>query len=298
LPDLDVALATCVNLPEPDADLAPLLSALRAVGLTADAVAWDDPAAAPRFAAARVTLLRSTWNYSVQPQAFLAWVERTAAVTSLWNPPATVRWNAHKSYLLDLEARGVAVVPTHLCRQGDTAALVDIARARGWSEVVVKPAVSGGSRATVRVRPDDARDPAGQGEAHLRQLVAREDVLIQPYQPSVEGHGERAIVTVEGVATHAVRKSPRFLGDPESVSAAVPIEADEADLAARALAAAPTPLLYGRVDVARGDDGKPRVMELELVEPSLFFVQSPRALEAYVAAVRRRLALSTRGSMA
>jgi glutathione synthase/RimK-type ligase-like ATP-grasp enzyme len=280
---LDVALATCVTLPEPDADLEPLLQALRAAGVSAEALAWDDPGA--DFASSRVTLLRSTWNYSEHPAAFLDWIDRTAARTSLWNPAEVVRWNAHKGYLLDLHARGVPVVPTHLAGRGDPARLADVMASRDWAEVVVKPAVSAGSRATIRVGQGDL----ARGENHFRALVSREDVLVQPYQPSVEGHGERAIVTVERVATHAVRKSPRFLGDPESVSEAVPIEDDERELVARALAAVSHPLLYARVDVARDSDGRPRVMELELIEPSLFFARSPRALEAYVDAVLRRL---------
>jgi hypothetical protein len=280
---IDVALASCLALPEPDADLAPLLGALRAAGVTTEVLAWDDPGA--DFGAARMTILRSTWNYSEQPAEFLAWIDRVAAQSSLWNPRETLRWNAHKSYLLDLEARGVPVVPTHLVRRGEGTTLADLERERGWSDVVVKPAVSGGSRATLHVTPDALE----RGEAHLRALAAREDALVQPYQRSVEGHGERAIVWIDGEATHAVRKTPRFLGDPESVSAAVPIEADEADLARRALAAAPGPLLYARIDVARDATGSPRVMELELIEPSLFFARAPAALDRYVGAVKRRL---------
>jgi glutathione synthase/RimK-type ligase-like ATP-grasp enzyme len=284
---LDVALATCVNLPEPDADLEPLLGALRGAGIEAAPLAWDDPGA--DFGAARMTVLRSTWNYSEHPEAFRAWIDRTAALTSLWNPAEVVRWNAHKSYLLDLQARGVPVVPTHLARRGDPSQLSDVMADKGWSDVVVKPAVSGGSRATIRVGAGERE----RGEAHFRTLVGKEDVLVQPYQPSVEGHGERAIVTVERVPTHAVRKSPRFLGDPESVSQAVPIEDDERELVALALAAVPHPLLYARVDVARDAGGRPQVMELELIEPSLFFPKSPRALDAYVAAVQRRLQAMT-----
>jgi glutathione synthase/RimK-type ligase-like ATP-grasp enzyme len=280
---IDVALASCVALPEPDADLSPLVGALRAAGLTTEVLAWDDPDA--DFGAARLTVLRSTWNYSEQPARFLGWVDRVAERSTLWNPPEVIRWNAHKSYLLDLEARGVPVVPTQLLRRGAITTLADVTRERGWSDVVVKPAVSGGSRATVRVTGEALE----RGEAHLRALVAREDVLVQPYLASVEGHGERAVVWIDGEPTHAVRKAPRFLGDAESVSAAVAIEADEADLARRAVAAAPGPQLYARVDMARDAGGSPRVMELELIEPSLFFLQSPAALERYVAAVRGRL---------
>jgi O-ureido-D-serine cyclo-ligase len=284
---IDVALASCVDLPEPDADLPPLLAALREAGLSVEVLGWDDPLA--DFASARMTLLRSTWNYSVQLDAFLAWVDRVAASSALWNRPETVRWNAHKSYLLDLEARGVPVVPTHLARRGDATPLSALMAARGWTDVVVKPAVSGGSRETMHV--DERNPPAG--EAHLRSLVAREDVLVQPYLRSVEAYGERAVVWIDGELTHAVRKAPRFIGGFESVSAAVPIAPDEAELARRAVAVAAeltAPLLYARVDVARDADGAPHVMELELLEPSLFFPQAPAALERYVAAVAQRLA--------
>jgi len=285
---IDVALATCTQLPEPDADMEPLLAALRGAGLRVEALPWDAPDA--DFASARLTLLRSTWNYPERPSEFLAWVDRVARVTTLHNPPEVVRWNAHKSYLLDLKSRGVPVAPTHLVRRGDLEPLAHVMAARGWREVVVKPAVSAGSRGTLRVGPGPSSGE--RGEAHLRALAAREDALVQPYLSSVEGPGERAIVWIDGAPTHAVRKSPRFSADAESVSAAVPIAADEAALARQAVAAAPgptAPLLYARVDVARGDDGAPVVMELELIEPSLFFLQSPAALDRYVTAVLRRL---------
>ncbi|HEY8091775.1 MAG TPA: hypothetical protein VIF09_28120 [Polyangiaceae bacterium] len=285
---VDVAIASCLVLPEPDADLAPLVAALRAAGVSTEVLGWDDAAAEPRFAAARMVLLRSTWNYAERPAEFLAWVDRVAASTALHNGRDTVRWNTHKSYLLDLDRRGVPVVPTVLLRRGETASLTETMREHGWTRVVVKPAVSGGSRATVRVDEGSV----ARGEDHLRGLVAREDVLVQPYQASVEGHGERAMVWIDGELTHAVRKSPRFLGDAESVSAAVPIAGDEAEVARLALEAATAltgPVLYARIDVARDDAGNPRLMELELVEPSLFFAQEPAALALYVAAVCRRL---------
>jgi hypothetical protein len=107
----------------------------------------------------------------------------------------------------------------------------------------------------------------------------------------VEGHGERALVWIDGELTHAVRKSPRFEGQDETVSSeAMEISSAEAALALRTLGAVDGPLLYARVDVALGPDGEPVVMELELVEPSLFFPQCGHALERFVAGIRRRLA--------
>jgi glutathione synthase/RimK-type ligase-like ATP-grasp enzyme len=232
-------------------------------------VRWED---------ARLVVLRSTWNYPHRPQDFLDWVDRTARRAGLLNPPAVVHSNIHKSYLLELERRGVPVVPTRLLRQGSGASLREAAA--DWDTVVVKPAISAASLDTLRVERD-----APEGEAHLRRLLATRDVLVQPYLHSVEGVGERALVWIDGQLTHAVRKHPRFAAEDESVSAALPIEDDERRLAEAALATAPSPLLYARVDVARGADGRPVVMELELIEPSLFLMQHPQALERFADAI-------------
>lgn len=281
---MDVALATCVNLPEPDPDAAPLADALARAGIEASTVAWDD--ADVDWSRARLTVLRSTWNYPLRPDAFIGWAERVADVSELWNPIDIVRWNVHKKYLLDLESRGIPIAPTVLLPRGDSASLAEVMEARGWDEVVVKPAISAASFRTVRVGPEGR----AAGEAHLRALVADRDALVQRYLSGVEDHGERALIWIDGTLTHAVRKSPRFSGEDESVSpSAVPVAPEEAALARRVLAGLERRVLYARVDVAPGPDGRPVVMELELIEPSLFLRQGPQALERLVAALGRRL---------
>ena len=116
-------------------------------------------------------------------------------------------------------------------------------------------------------------------------------MLVQPYQPAVETTGERCLVWLDGAYTHAVRKTARFLGDEERVgNQAVPIAPDERALAERVLAAAPGPLLYARVDLVRDGDGRPRLMELELIEPSLFFDQAPGSAERLARGIAGRLA--------
>lgn len=284
---MDVALASCVDLPEPDLDEAPLLAALAAEGLTAAALAWDDPTV--DWSAARMTVLRATWNYPLRPRAFLDWLAATAQVTDLWNRLPAVRWNLHKSYLLDLEHHGVAVTPTELVPQGSDRSLADVTAARGWREVVIKPAVSASSYGTKKFR-DGQR---GEGEAHLRSLAVEGDALVQRYLPSVEDYGERALIWIDGELTHAVRKSPRFDEDPESVSAALPIAPAEAELAMAAVAGATAAVgeapMYARIDVAPGPQGDPLLMELELIEPSLYFPRSRQALARFIAAIRARL---------
>jgi hypothetical protein len=121
------------------------------------------------------------------------------------------------------------------------------------------------------------------------KLCAVRDVLIQPYLVSVEGHGERALVWIDGEFTHAVRKSPRFADGTESVSEALPISTAELALGHAALRDIADQLLYARVDVAPGLDGIPMLMELELIEPSLFLLQNPHALQRLVDGIGRRL---------
>ena len=269
-------VATCMTLPEPDPDAAPLAAGLAAAGIDASVLAWEDPSV--DWDAPVPTILRSTWNYSLHVDAFVAWVDRVASAAPLFNPPPVVRANAHKRYLLELAARGVPTVPTRLVRAGET--LGDF---RG--RIVIKPAIAGGSLGAQVFGPDE-HDAAA---AHVATWTARGDVLIQPYVDSVDGYGERSLIWIDGELTHAMRKTPRFAGDIERVTGPHPISDDERAVAEAALAPWRDQILYGRVDMARDPRGQPCVMELELIEPSLFFAASPAALDRYIAALSRRL---------
>lgn len=286
---LDVVLVTCRKLPEPDPDAEPLEQALRGAGLRVGVWAWDDPAR--DWATARLAVLRSTWDYTLHREAFLAWAAQASDRTRLWNPLEVIEWNSHKRYLIELAKRGFPVTPTALVPRGTATTLPELLAQRAWKDVVVKPAVSAGSYRTFRVTdPGDV-----DGVRRYRQLVDERDTLVQSYLPSVTTYGERALVWIDGELTHAVRKSPRFDGQDESVSDAVPISPEEAALCKSVLDAVGRPLLYARVDVAPGtvgsggETGKPVLMELELIEPSLFLVQGPVALQRLVSAIVRQV---------
>lgn len=279
-------IASCLTLPEPDPDAAPLAAALAAAGVDAEVVAWEQTASCdPPLP----TLIRSTWNYSLAAPQFIAWCERVAARAPLWNDVDVVRANVHKRYLLELAARGVPAVPTELVPRGASGDELDArVRARGWGRVVIKPAIGAGSLGASAFAADEREAAA----AHLEAWAARGDVLIQPYQRSVEAHGERSLVWIDGEVTHAIRKAPRFAGEAERVTGPHPIADDERAVAMAALAPWAGRVLYGRVDLARADDGQPQVMELELIEPSLFFAWHPPALDRFVAGLLRRLRAS------
>ncbi len=131
---MKLRVATCAVLPEVDSDAAPLAAALDRAGVDHQLVAWDDPQA--DWDAAIPTLIRSTWNYPLEIQQFLSWIDRIAPAT-VWNPAAIIRSNVYKRYLLELAARGVPVIPTTLVERGGTIA---VPRER----IVIKPEVGAG----------------------------------------------------------------------------------------------------------------------------------------------------------
>ncbi len=272
-----IRIATCATLPEPDPDQGPLSDALRRAGVAFEILAWDDPAV--DWTAPHPTVIRTTWNYAQDVAAFLAWVDRVAAAGPLFNPQSVIADNLHKRYLLALAARGVPVVDTTLVERDATCDL-----ARFTSRIVIKPEVGAGSLGARMFEPDDPT-----AAAHLATLTARGAALVQPYVASVEDYGERSLIWIDGALSHAVRKSPRFAGQSELVSGPYPIADDERAVAIAALAPYGD-LLYARVDLARDAAGQPRVMELELVEPSLFFAKQPGSADRFVSGLRRRLA--------
>ena len=279
-------IATCLTLPEPDPDAEPLDEALRAAGVQAALLGWDDPSV--DWSAPVPTLLRTTWNYALAPQQFLQWVEQVSAVAPLWNPASVVRGNVHKRYLLQLAERGVPTVRTLLVERGQRLELAHALAHFGCSRLVVKPAIGAGSLDTERFTADQP-EAAALFAAHVTHLTSRGEALVQPFVDSVADYGERSMVWIDGELSHAIRKAPRFTGDDERIEGPMPIAQDERELAHAALATLDQDVLYARVDMARDAGGRPQVMELELIEPSLFFARRPGSAARLVSGLLRRL---------
>jgi hypothetical protein len=268
-----IAIATCAVKPEADPDEELLLARLREKGASVRMVAWDGPS--PDVADDELCVVRSTWNYFEKVEAFLAWVHR---VPRLLNPPRIIEGNVRKTYLRELGARGVAIVPTAWAAENPDVA--GVMRERGWDTVVIKPVVSAGSFATRRFTLAEV----AAAQAFLDG--AGREMMIQAWMPAVDTSGERSLVWLDGHVSHAVRKSPRFADGHESVTS-VEVAVDERAFAERILEPFREHLLYARVDLVRDHDTL-RLMELELVEPSLFLKQHPPALERFATALLGR----------
>ena len=248
-----------------------IAAALDERGVTVEPERWDDPAV--DWDAYDAVLFRSCWEYPEDPSRFRTLLDDLeASAAAVANPLAAVRWNAHKSYLLDLEAAGVAIPPTRFVPADSSVALDSLLREAGWGEAIVKPAVGAMSADVWRTNPDAAADAADR----FRALVADGDVIVQQFLPEIHD-GERSIVYLGGEYSHAWNSLPAsddvttFDGidadyEPDSrvqrrASAALAATRDALDLD-------PADLPYARVDYVERD-GDPVVLELELIEPFL-----------------------------
>jgi hypothetical protein len=236
-------------------------------------MSWDDP----DTLRADLVILRATWDYTERIDEFLEWTTR---VPHLLNTPEVVAWNSDKRYLLDLARRGVPTIDSAVFGPRERVRLPKA------TEIVVKPAIGAGSvgarrfgdRAAAR---DHAAELQGQGRS----------VLVQPYDARVDETGETAMVFLGGKASHAFTKAAILPPGgrqvaldttgayaPEKLAPAEP-DFEIWDVGFAALDAAGAQLnvsardfLYARVDVIGGIDD-PRLLELELIEPSLGWMQ-------------------------
>jgi hypothetical protein len=281
-----VALATSAALPQLAEDDRLLRTALEERGLTAEPAVWTDLEV--HWSSYDLTVIRSTWDYHRQADRYLAWAERVARESRLWNPLEVVRWNSHKSYLEELGRRGLPVLPSVTGRQGES--LASVLEQRGWRRAVVKPAVSADADGTYVVSLEQAR----AFEPQYQAAVAAGQQLVQPYVEEIESGGEHSLLFYDGQYSHSVRRPPGLIArNPNSPPATV-LEptATERAIADRAVAGiAPVPL-YARVDLVVRREGPPALMELELIEPSLYLAYHSEAPARLAEGVLRRLGAS------
>ncbi len=275
-----IGLVTYSGLPHLDHSDKLLQAALIARNFDAEAVVWDDPGV--DWSSFDLCVIRSTWDYHHRRAEFLEWAERVSALAALRNSAEIVRWNSHKSYLRDLHMRGAPIVPTKWFQRGDAVDLAQLMTTCGWQDVVIKPAVSASAHATILVSLTSEASFA-EGQAHLDNLLATGDVLVQPYMASVESYRERSALFIRGELTHSVSKPPVLHSESKDSDYRLVMPSDdEVALARDILRLTDYDTLYARVDIVRDDAGNPCLLELELVEPSLFLDLSTLAVERLV----------------
>ena len=290
-----IALVTTAAARPVDDDLPLVLSALTAAGATAVAADWDDPSV--EWNTFDLTVMRCPWDYTRRLQEFLAWLDRVEAATWVLNSPAVVRHNIDKHYLAELRALGLPVVPTLFLEPHDDARELLPWLDERWRgrDCVVKPCVGAGSQDALRFGPTDRLAACAHAQ---RLLAAGRAAMVQPYLQRVDTAGETALIFLDGLYSHSIRKGPLLRANiaagpamfaPEHIAARQPA-ADELALAQALVATYATEqLLYARVDVLRDDEGMACLLELELAEPSLFLALGPGSAQRLAQAILRRL---------
>lgn len=255
--------------------LEPYRAAFAERGLELEARPWTE-----RPGDGAATLALFAWGYHHDLAGWEAMLAAWPGDRALFNPPELLRWNTRKTYLAELAAAGVPVVPSRF-GPADAATVADAFAAFGCDELVVKPQVSAGAWLTQRLRPGDPVEPIAEA-------------IVQPFLPAVGSEGELSFLFIGGTFSHAVRKvaadgdfriQPQFGG---TLTAFAPKPEDRA-LAGRIVAALPVEPLYARVDLIRLPDGKLALMELEAIEPDLYIEQEPAAPGRLADALIRRL---------
>lgn len=279
---MKVAVVTCAAYPGLSVSDALYGAALERLGATVETLSWNgDPAAVP---AADAVVLRSPWDYPRNLPAFLRWLDTCeAAGARLFNPPALVRWNADKRYLLDLRRVGVAMPPLEVLPPDADAADLRGALARlGADRAVLKPLCGGSGFGVGLAAPETLADDL----ARVRAEAPGCRLLAQAFVPEIATAGEISAVFVGGRFAHAVRKRPaagefrvntRFSPYPPE---AIEPSACVREAAERVLRALPVevPPLYARVDGVEVGDAFV-CLEAEVIDPALFFQVAPESAE-------------------
>jgi len=263
------------------------VDALEHRGARVRRVSWSNP----RFdwTRAGMAVVRSTWDYVERFDAFCEWVIAAERQTRLVNSPELVRWNWDKSYLGDLQRRGIRIPATRFLAAGNGSVLRRIVEETGWDQAVLKPTVSAGAFETFRLSPDAAETDRSKAAG----VLDRKPMLLQEYLPAIEQEGELSLVLFGGEFSHAIRKTSRagdfrvqiqHGGRAERVTPA----AEEIELARQVVAVCSERPVYARVDLVRDRIGKLCLMELELIEPDLFCRQAPGSAERFASALLAR----------
>ena len=251
-----------------DEDEPALVDALESAGCKVDVVDWDNRDV--NWSQFERVVLRSTWDYPERLTEFLTWLDHVAAVSDVVNSPLIVRWNLDKNYLSELAKANISITPTVFVQPNSEATFPD-------GEFVVKPAVGAGSR-------DIASYDANQHEIatrHVARLHASgQTVLVQPLLHSIAKDGEWPMVFFDGKFSHAANKRvtlPRagtvddlFAAETNTAHIATVPQIKVAQAAIDLVSNKFGPPTYGRVDLVRDDQNNFCVLELELIEPSLF----------------------------
>lgn len=265
-------------------------AALGKQGLVVEPVLWDRQDI--DWSAYSTVIVRSCWDYHNRHAEFYEWLQRLDEQgASLWNPISIVRWNMEKTYLRDLEERDVLVLPSVWLPRGAEVDLASLMKEQGWKQAVIKPVISAAADQTYLIAQESAQTHQDKFQALLQQG----GMIVQEFAKEIQDQGEWSLIFFDKRYSHAVLKQPKsedfrvqqHLGGTVNVASPSAALIEEAKTL---LDKVDSDLLYARVDAIERH-GRLHLMELELIEPLLFFEVHPQAAGRFADALVKHLAV-------
>ncbi len=244
------------------------------------AVIWDDLSV--NWSSFDYLIFRNTWDYYEKETAFNKWLEKIEQLKiPTFNSIATIQKNKHKFYLKELQSKGVLILPTVFLEKNSLISLAEIIPQQ-WQKVVIKPAFSAGSYLTKLVDRNDLNEIENEFAEHFKT----KDFLIQEFQPEIKLVGETSFIFFNGKFSHCVNKKPiendfRVQFQYGGKYKLIEPSANLIQQAKNIIAHFPEKLLYARVDgiIIRN---QLHLMEIELIEPDLYFDLAEGSRERFV----------------
>jgi len=252
--------------------------ALEAKGYKVGRKSWSDPTF--DWSSTRYVLFRTTWDYFDRADEWKEWLASTAEKTQMINPHELVQWNMDKHYLKDLINQGINVPEIRYIEVGENIQLSDLVGEMQEEVAILKPCFSASARHTYKI----VGRVSEELENTLQELIQVEAMMLQPFQHTVPEKGEVSMMVMGGTFTHAVLKKPKK-GDfrvQDDFGGTVELykpSGAEIAFAERCVQACPVPPTYARVDIIEDNDGELALIEMELIEPELWFRLKPEAAE-------------------
>ena len=234
-----------------------------------------------------LVIVRSTWDYYEAPERFVDVLGQIDASSArLENALDIIVWNLDKTYLKDLQGKGIPVVPTRWGSRLTASGWQDILDQHSSTSFIIKPVISANAKDTFLV--NTSRDVSQH--QRILQTFAEKKYMVQPFVKSIVEEGEYSLFFFNGAYSHSILKTPKtndFRVQEEHGGRIVAVHPHSTliEQALEILQTLPTPLLYARVDLVRIESGDYALMELELIEPSLYLRMDPEAPERFARAI-------------
>ena len=237
---------------------------------------WADPEF--DWTSTKYAIFRTTWDYFERFNEFFSWIEKTQHKTTFINSSKIINWNIDKHYLKYLSEKGINITPTLFIEKDEKITLEKLFNKTKWKEAVIKPAISGAARHTYRININNYSNY----QNIFQKLVKEEAMLFQEFMNNITLKGEISLIMIGGKYTHAVKKIAKkgdFRVQDDHGGTAEKYNANpiEIKFAEKCIRECPFSPIYARVDIVYNNKQRPSLIELELIEPELWFRHNPKS---------------------